>query len=832
MKLSTKMLLGAAALAVIPTLLTSFLVGGGAVQLSKDALTQSVQSQLTALREVRKQQVTEYFGGLVSSVEAFSASTTVVDAYKGLRQAYSTTAELSKPDALKAQRDAIKSFYTKEFLGEYAKRNPAVGTGMEAWAAKLDDTQVALQHAFIVSNTNPLGEKDKLVDAAERNSFAAVHSRYHPSLSAFRERLGLYDVFLIDPQTDRIVYTVFKEIDFTSSLADGISAKTGLGDVYRKVKAAAKAGTVALSDYSPYFVSYDDQASFFAVPIMEGQQMIGVMAVQVPLDRVSNVMTAGRKWGNQGLGKSGESYLVGTDLLMRTDSRFLLEDKAGFLKEFAGKFTPAQVANADKKNTSIGVVKVDTEATRGALAGTDGFALINDYRGAPVFSAYGPLNLYGVKLGVVAEIDEAEALASANDLQRQALLRTLLIALGVLAAAGLASYFFVRGITGPVNDLLELVKRVAGGDDSVRSSVKTGDELQDLGDTFNKLLDDRIGALRKAEVENEGLNDSVVSLLGTMFELSQRNLTVRAAVTTDVVGTVADSVNMFADATATALSNVSAVANQVAESAGRVNSNSQTLSQQATQDRQEVLEMTQEIGQASTLMQQVATLAEQSNQAAGQATATTLAALRSVNTTVGEMGGIRESIGEMEKRVKRLGERSQEISQIVTVINSISERTHVLALNASMQAAMAGEAGRGFAVVTEEVQRLADASRNATMQIAQLSQNIQLETSETVVALNRTVTDVVRGSEVAEKSGQQMEETKTANARLAEAVQRIANESTRQIALAVRLAQRAQNITKANQQADRLMKNTIDDVAVLVQSSDRLIGVVSEFKLA
>ena len=416
-------------------------------------------------------------------------------------------------------------------------------------------------------------------------------------------------------------------------------------------------------------------------------------------------------------------------------------------------------------------------------------------------------------------------------MQRQTLLRTFLIALGVLAVAGMAAYYFVQDITVPVNDLSELVKKVAGGDDTVRSTVKTGDELQDLGDTFNQLLDDRIGTLRKAEVENEGLNNSVVSLLGTMFELSQRNLSVRAEVTTDVVGTVADSVNMFADATATALSNVSTVANQVAETAGRVNTNSQSLARQALQDRREVLEMTQEIGQTSTLMQQVASLAEQSNQAAGQATATTLAALRSVNSTVGEMGGIRESIGEMEKRVKRLGERSQEISQIVTVINSISERTHVLALNASMQAAMAGEAGRGFAVVTEEVQRLADASRNATMQIAQLSQNIQLETSETVAALNRTVTDVVRGSEIAEKSGQQMQETKTANARLAETVQRIANESTRQIALAVRLAQRAEAITKSNEQSDRLMKNTSDDVAVLVQSSDRLIGVVSEFKL-
>ena len=832
MKLSTKMLIGTAALAVIPILITSFLVGGGAVQLSRASLTQATQGKLVSLREVRKQQISDYINGLVLSIQAFSSSTTVVDAYEGFRQSHANTAELPKPEVLAGYRNDLKAYYTQDFAAEFIKRNPTPASGMDAWAAKLDDTQVALQHAYIIANPNPLGEKDKMVDATERSSFAAVHSRYHPSMNAFRERLGLYDVFLIDPKTDRVVYTVFKELDFTSSLADGASAKSGLGDVYRKVKAAAKAGTVGLSDYAPYYLSYDDQASFVAVPIMEGGQMTGVLAVQLPLDKISNIMTAGRKWKDQGLGATGETYLVGTDLLMRTDSRYLLEDKAGFLKESATKITPALLAAADKKNTSIGVVKVDTEAGRGAVAGKDGFGLVTDYRGMPVFSAYGPLNLYGVRFAVLAEIDEAEALASADELQRQTLLRTLLVSLGVLALAGLAGFFFVRTITRPVSDLSTLVQQVAAGDDEVRSTVKTGDELQDLGDTFNKLLDDRIGTLRKAEMENGQLNDSVVALLRTMFELSQRNLTVRAEVTSDLVGTVADSVNMFADATSSALTNVAAVANQVADSTARVNTNAHVLSEQVQLDRQAVLEMTRDIAQTSGLMQQVAQLAEQSRTAAAQATSTTLAALKSVTTTVGEMGGIRESIGEMEKRVKRLGERSQEISQIVTVINSISERTHVLALNASMQAAMAGEAGRGFAVVTEEVQRLADASRNATMQIAQLAQNIQLETSETVAALNRTVTDVVKGSQVAETSGTQMRESGEANARLVEAVQRIANESGRQLELAARLATGAQTLSKSSEQTSAVVQQTADDAASLALSSERLVKVVSEFKLS
>ncbi len=242
--------------------------------------------------------------------------------------------------------------------------------------------------------------------------------------------------------------------------------------------------------------------------------------------------------------------------------------------------------------------------------------------------------------------------------------------------------------------------------------------------------------------------------------------------------------------------------------------------------------MTTDIAQAAQLMSDIAGLAEQSRTAATQATATTLAALQAVNSTVGGMSGIRESIAEMEKRIKRLGERSQEISQVVTVINSLSERTHVLALNASMQAAMAGEAGRGFAVVTEEVQRLADASRSATMQIAQLAQNIQLETTETVAALNRTVAEVVGGSAVAESSGVQMRETEAAMARLAQAVQRIADESARQLELAARLAQSADTILLSTEQTARVVHNTSQDAESLTQSSSRLVQVVSEFTLA
>ena len=831
MKLSTKMFIGTAALAVAPILITSFLVGGGAVDLSRDSLTQAVQSQMVSLREIRKQQLNDYFGSLASSLRAMAGNAALLDGYKSLRQAAGTTADGTKPEALRQLREELRPSYAKDFTLEFSKRNPQAPAGVQALLDALDPVALTLQHAFIAANPNPQGAKNKMTEPAERSAYGAAHARLHPSLETFRDRLGFYDIFLIDTQTDRIIYTAFKELDFATSLADGPAAKSGLGDVYRKAK-AGKADTVAMSDYAPYFISYNDQAAFMGLPITEGDRIIGVLAAQIPLDKVSAVMTAGRNWTAQGLGVSGETYMVGADLLMRTDSRFLLEDKAGFLKTLGDKADATQLAIADRKSTSIGVVKVDSPAAREAAAGKDGFVQSTNYSGEPVFSAYGPVDVLGVRFGVLAEVSQAEALAGSVLLGNQTLTRTLLIAAVVLALAGTAGFLFVRTITRPVNALSAVMAQVAAGDDGARSTVSTGDEIQALGDAFNKLLDDRITALRQTEKANDALNDSVVGLLRTMFELSQRNLSVRAEVTSDIVGTVADSVNMLAIATSSALTDVTRVAHEVAVSTGRVNANTRALSDQATRDRTAAQEMTTDIVQATQLMRDVAGLAEQSRNAATQATATTLSALQAVNSTVGEMTGIRESIGEMEKRIKRLGERSQEISQVVTVINSLSERTHVLALNASMQAAMAGEAGRGFAVVTEEVQRLADASRSATMQIAQLAQNIQLETTETVAALNRTVAEVVGGSEVAESSGVQMRETEAATARLAQAVQRIADESVRQLELAARLAQRADSILESTEQTARVVHNTSQDAEQLTQSSSRLVKVVSEFTLA
>jgi methyl-accepting chemotaxis protein len=255
------------------------------------------------------------------------------------------------------------------------------------------------------------------------------------------------------------------------------------------------------------------------------------------------------------------------------------------------------------------------------------------------------------------------------------------------------------------------------------------------------------------------------------------------------------------------------------------------VSRTAEGDRQNVQNMIGALANATQTMNQVAALAEQSNASAENATSATNSALETVNGTVKGMESIRETIAETEKRIKRLGERAQEITGIVNLINTISERTHVLALNASMQAAVAGEAGRGFAVVAEEVQRLAESSRNATQQIGTLVSNIQLETNETINTVNRTIGQVVQGSEQAQKAGEQMRITQEITAKLVAQVKRIAEGSDQQKEMSAQLLHSVQEIGKGTERtAEQIGAQNLETDSLLA-SARSLVESVNVFKL-
>jgi len=424
-----------------------------------------------------------------------------------------------------------------------------------------------------------------------------------------------------------------------------------------------------------------------------------------------------------------------------------------------------------------------------------------------------------------------------NDAQSERLKTIALVAVLLLVGTVIAT-LIVRNITSTVSGLQDSVERVRAGDFTALQSIESRDEVGDLGRTVNSLLQERIAAqkeseaqARKAEAENETLNNSVISILEAVNQLSQRDLTARAPVTQDIIGTVSDSVNALADETSKVLSEVTRIASNVAQASGKVKGQADLVSRTAEDERKSVSEVIDSLAQATQTMNQVAALAEESNRSAERATQATDNALATVNGTVQGMESIRETISETEKRIKRLGERSQEITGIVNLINTISERTHVLALNASMQAAVAGEAGRGFAVVAEEVQRLAESSRNATQQIGTLVGNIQLETNETIATVNKTIGQVVVGSEQAQKAGEQMRITQQITSELVAQVQRIASSSQGQKAAAEELLKSVESIGESTERTAQQIQQQNHETESLLESARRLVQSVNVFKL-
>ena len=433
-------------------------------------------------------------------------------------------------------------------------------------------------------------------------------------------------------------------------------------------------------------------------------------------------------------------------------------------------------------------------------------------------------------------IDTATAALNTElQLKVDSLLNRSFILSGVVIAfiifASLIALLITRNITTTVRLLQLSVDKVRHGDNSALGSIDAQDEVGDLGRTVNQLLEERMAAQRKAEAETEALNDSVISLLQTMQELSDKNLTAKAPVTQDIVGTVSDAVNQHTEETSRVLYRVMQIAAQVEDASVKLKGQANQVQTTAEIERKSVEEMIRELATSTEAMNNVAQLTAKSHVASGDATRSTVSALNAVTGTMQGMNSIREMIAETEKRIKRLGERSQEISGIVNLINTIAERTHVLALNASVQAAVAGDAGRGFAVVAEEVQRLAESSRNATAQIGTLVNNIQIETNDTINTVNKTISQVVQGSEFAEKASIQMAETQKATDNLVDLVLQIAASLDVQLKSAEILQSKVDDLSRSAERTGEQITTQTAEANLLSKSAEQLVKTVGVFTL-
>jgi class 3 adenylate cyclase len=468
-------------------------------QSGKSNLTDRVFNQLTSVRASKAYQIQSYFKTIRNHIQTLSNDPSVGNAIAEFTNAYRQLETLPLP-ADNSQK--ITAYYQNEFLPKLAKTEQ----GSPVLNSFLPESNASnyLQYYYIATNSHPIGKKHLLDKANDGSEYSRIHERYHPIFRNIIEKFGYYDMFLIDPQ-GTVVYTVYKETDFTTNYTTGAYNDSNLARLVASVRRSKQKDYASIIDFESYAPSYGAPAAFIAAPIFNQSKFVGVLAIQVPVDEINNVMTGNGEWESDGLGKSGESYLVGQDYLMRSVSRFLIETPEEYIQTLVALgATKDTITRIRQYKTSILAQSVRTTAVEESLMGKQGLKIIRDYRDVPVLSSYSLLQIEGLKWAILSEIDLAEAYAPIYDFERQLVISATLLMLLVILLAMVMASLFVK----PINQLIASARKVAAGQLDAIAVLGTEDEFGELAQSFNLMvssLRDQTDLVEEKNRENEQL---------------------------------------------------------------------------------------------------------------------------------------------------------------------------------------------------------------------------------------------------------------------------------------------------------------------------------------
>jgi methyl-accepting chemotaxis protein len=523
---------------------------------------------------------------------------------------------------------------------------------------------------------------------------------------------------------------------------------------------------------------------------------LGVLVLRFSTQELDRILAE-----RTGLGSTGESYLVA-----RPDGEPVLGT--------ASRFTP----DGQLK------VKVDTEAVRNAFAGQTGASVYNTYRGTAVLGAYSYMPEYDAVL--VSELQSSEAFSAVTTL-RLVVLLTFLVVFGLVLVVAIR---LSGGLTKQVRNIQELFQHIGVGNFQARAKVTSKDELGAMAASLNAMLDNTLTLIQSRE-ERDQIQASISKLLEEVSGVAEGDLSKTAEVTADMTGAIADAFNYMIDQLRKIIGNVQAATTQVASSAVQLQTTAEQLAHGSENQAEQIVSTSAAIDEMAVSIQQVSGNAQVAADVAREALSNAVKGNEAVSNTIQGMNRIRDQVQETAKRIKRLGESSQEIGQIIQLIDDIADRTSILALNASIQAAAAGEAGRGFAVVAAEVERLAERSTEATKKIATLIKTIQSETGEAVAAMEKGINEVVDGSRLTNQAGQSLEQIQSVSNRLAELIQSISLAASQQARGSESLAKSMGEISNITRQSAQGTKQAAESVSQLTVLADGLRESVSTFLL-
>jgi twitching motility protein PilJ len=436
--------------------------------------------------------------------------------------------------------------------------------------------------------------------------------------------------------------------------------------------------------------------------------------------------------------------------------------------------------------------------------------------------------LIAVPVAMFAIVGAAIDSARANRRQMEIAESAELLASGIPLSERDAETSPLSGISDYLRARSESIERLLAGDRR-ESAAPLSDS-----DVLGKSLHDLVVKYRESlasESSRDQLYDALVKLMDEVSGASTGDLTIHAEVGQEITGPLADAFNTMTDNLRRLIGQVKDITDQVANSAVSMRETTEQLAKGSLVQAAQISRTTSAVSKMAAQIQQVSKNAEISSAVASESLAKARNGTKAASDNINAMRGVRNQVQETSKRVKRLGERSQEIGQIVALVEDLSDRTSLLALNATLQAAAAGDAGAAFASVAEEVERLADRSNKLTRQIASLTDAINSETQEVVAAMENTIREVVVGSTLADKAGQALFGIESTSSRLADLLRSISESARYQASSSEDISNAMASISEVTEIVEGASRRASDSVRALVRLSDELQASVSPFKL-
>jgi class 3 adenylate cyclase len=449
---------------------------------ARNALVRSVENQLTGVQVAKTTTLKEMLEALRDQVISMSDSRAAIDGMRTFRQAYK---ELSNRILMPQEEVKLTAFYQEQYLPLLTKNTE--GKPVLERYLPTSPSERYLQYHYIARNPHPYQQMQEYSLAeSDTSTYGQAHARLHPFFARAVKIFGFEDLMLIDAETLDIVYSYQKTTEFGTNLREGPYAMTNLGDRARLIRASRDRDDFKIADFEPYRPSLGLPMGFALSPIFDGPQMIGILALQFPIETFNRVLSGDYNWKAEGLGETGEVYVVGPDRTFRSRSRLMYTAPQTFTERLRASGVAANAVQAIKdRGTVMNILPVNTKSVEEALLGRSGISRVTGYLGRPVLSAYGPLELDSLRWAVVAEIDAAEAEAPARDFGRN----VAIVSSGMALLVSVVALVFSSILTKPLHLLTDGARRLGAGEAGVKIAVSSRDEFGELARVFNEMSD-------------------------------------------------------------------------------------------------------------------------------------------------------------------------------------------------------------------------------------------------------------------------------------------------------------------------------------------------------